>query len=298
LLKKPLNAAGRKPTTNFIYSTGTILKKIDLTLYMKLASNIRVLNNNVLDFEKSNPRQVTLELAMFEITLDAFIKKEKEIENENILPELVDLKKSISEFLATYYTPKLPNEFDTKPFLEVSFIYKSLKVLETVLLSDLIKKHAYRVTQKDEYNPDILVNSGIKIFPKGIREKFNRQTEFDINMGLRCLAFELPTAFGFHFFRAVETLIVQLYLKRVGSDPPENRRNWDVYIKILEGKDAIKPNEPSSPEIIEMLRDLKNNHRNPLLHPEDNLDHEEAVVLLGLLKSVIYKLVKEINDLK
>ena len=45
------------------------------------------------------------------------------------------------------------------------------------------------------------------------------------------------------------------------------------------------------------LTQLKDLHRNSLAHPEDILDLEEAISLLGIVQSVITEMLKEMPDI-
>jgi hypothetical protein len=99
----------------------------------------------------------------------------------------------------------------------------------------------------------------------------------------RCLAFDLPTACGFHCLRAMEATTVQ-YLKLKSVTAPG--RDLGQYVKTLVSIGA----DPATTDLIEQLR---KHHRNPLMHPEDTLDVPQALAVFDLTKSAIILLVKD-----
>lgn len=64
--------------------------------------------------------------------------------------------------------------------------------------------------------------------------------------------------------------------------PKENNRNMGIYINLLDEK------ELGEKRVRVALRDLKDLHRNPLIHPGHDLDTvEEAIDLLGAIRAAI-----------
>jgi hypothetical protein len=49
----------------------------------------------------------------------------------------------------------------------------------------------------------------------------------------------------------------------------------------------------ASKQITDLLQIVKDNYRNPLMHPEDTLDVDEAISLFGLGQSVIEALYRD-----
>jgi hypothetical protein len=102
----------------------------------------------------------------------------------------------------------------------------------------------------------------------------------------KCLAFERFTSSGFHSLRSLESVIKQYVLTATGKLPPLNRQNWEEYIDVLG-----KSNAPA--EILGTLRSIKDNHRNPLMHPEDILDERGAISIFQLAGISIGELVDD-----
>jgi len=104
----------------------------------------------------------------------------------------------------------------------------------------------------------------------------------------RCIAFELPTAAGFHVARATETIILKL-MDAAGM-PPLASRNWGAYVNVLK-KSSV---DAKITEHIDQVREL---HRNPLIHPEESLDMSEALVLWTVCIGLIGAMYREMDRL-
>ncbi len=51
-----------------------------------------------------------------------------------------------------------------------------------------------------------------------------------------------------------------------------------------------------SAKVLSCLQQIKDLHRNPLMHPEETLTLEEAISLFGICQSAISAMLKEIPD--
>jgi hypothetical protein len=75
-----------------------------------------------------------------------------------------------------------------------------------------------------------------------------------------------------------------------GKEPKPKMRNWHAYIKRLEDAGAKQ-------EITKFLDHLRDSYRNPVLHPEENVSEDQAIVLFGACVSVVMLMVEEIGRL-
>jgi len=102
----------------------------------------------------------------------------------------------------------------------------------------------------------------------------------------KCLAFERYTSSGFHALRGVECVIRQYIVKLTGSLPL--KRDWGNYIKVLTDNGA----DPSLIAVIDNIRTLD---RNPLMHPEDWLNVDEAIGIFIISQTAVVRLVAGIK---
>lgn len=160
---------------------------------------------------------------------------------------------------------------------------------ESVLLATLRTSQMYYVSPKGGYNTLYLTENGHLIFPRSLKDKVPQAIP-DINHATRCIAFELPTAAGFHLHRANEA-VLRVYWDNVtgGLERPKNGNMGD-YLRELsrlgKGRESVRNH----------LKSIKDFHRNPLMHPEQSLDTiDEAITLLASIRSSIGYMLEEIT---
>ena len=164
----------------------------------------------------------------------------------------------------------------------------SLNAFESVLGAEFGVSDMYLVAKKRGYDTTELIERGTVLFPADLTLKVPA-TQLDIEQGARCLAFELPTAAGFHFHRANESVLHRYYDAVTGGKPRPSSRNIGDYLQELNKLNV------GSLVVKSALKDLKDLHRNPLIHPEHTIDDiDEAIALLGSIHCVIVHMLKEI----
>ena len=167
-------------------------------------------------------------------------------------------------------------------------IRKTTEEFETVLSAELQSLNTYFVSKKGIYSTQELIERTENFVPESIRKQLPEQCVIDIRQAGKCLAFDIPTAAAFHILRATES-VIRLYYKNItGHMPKPKLRNWGAYIKNLEAAGADK-------KITAFLDHIREMHRNPILHPEEMLSSEEAMVLLGAASSSIVQMINEIQ---
>jgi len=111
----------------------------------------------------------------------------------------------------------------------------------------------------------------------------------DLQQATRCIAFELPTAAGFHLHRANESVIGCYWDVVSDGKPRPKEKNMGVYLRQMEKENF------GDEKIRSALKDIKNLHRNPLIHPEHSLDNvDDAIDLMGAIRAVVGSMLKEI----
>ena len=71
------------------------------------------------------------------------------------------------------------------------------------------------------------------------------------------------------------------------------RRYKEIGVSKVLG--ALKSHRAGEPAVLSALKDLKDLHRNPLIHPEHTLeDVDEAIALLGSIHAVVVRMLKAI----
>jgi hypothetical protein len=170
------------------------------------------------------------------------------------------------------------------------FITENLKSFETVMAAELQTLDSYFVSKKGIYSTADLIERTEEAISESLRPRLPSQAILDFREAGKCLAFDVFTAAGFHVLRATDAVLRSYYAKFVGKPPSEKQRNWGAFLRVL-GKCNPGPN-PKTMSMVDQIRDL---HRNPIIHPEDNLNGDEALVLFDLCKAAIIAMAMELG---
>lgn len=202
----------------------------------------------------------------------------------NLLQDPVSLQvcRSAAEEIISTTTKFVPDELskwsdvkdDKRVGLWATILGSEIDSFSTVLKAECETLDTYMVSQKGAYSTAVLIERAEIALPEDTRKKLDKIVITDIREAGRCLAFDLPTAVGFHILRAVESVMRTLYLQ-VKQQLSEHKKpqNWGGYIEKLREAQVDQ-------KIIDVLGGIKNQYRNPLAHPDAVLDVNEATVLL------------------
>lgn len=152
--------------------------------------------------------------------------------------------------------------------------------VQTLLDGELAVQSVYHIWPKRAYDTNLLIEQATRIFSADIRKWLTQEECYNVEQAGKCLAFEVPTAAAFHLMRAAESTIRRYYAIVIGKLPKPKARNWGVYINNLKAAGADQ-------KIMFALEQVKELHRNPVIHPEAQVSLDEALSLLGLIDSVI-----------
>jgi hypothetical protein len=171
-------------------------------------------------------------------------------------------------------------------FYEAYSLTSALAEFEHVLNAEMSLSNLYLVTKKRGYDTDDLIHSGLALFPDDLAIKAP-EAIYDILQGTRCLAFELSTASGFHLHRANEAILRRYYDVVSSGAPRPNGRNMGDYLAVL------RENKWGDDVVLSSLRDLKDLHRNPLIHPEHSIESvDDAIALMNSIHACINRMLK------
>jgi hypothetical protein len=170
-------------------------------------------------------------------------------------------------------------------------ITRDAKELETLLKAELENLDTYFVSTQMGYKTSVLISTGEELFYDSLRTYISDDVKEDLRSAARCLAFELPTAVGFHILRAVEGMVLDvLDAKGVPRPKKPSERGLAKYIE------ALKTHVDS--KILLPLDQIRSLHRNELMHPDVTLSMEEAASLFEVSKAAMTTLLLELKKQK
>lgn len=186
---------------------------------------------------------------------------------------------------------KLENEFSSWQYAEIS---RKIDAFKSVFEAECRDVDVYSVSQIGIYRTSALVSEADKLIPEQFHKLLPGGTEDEFRNAGKCLAFDLPTACGFHALRGLE-LVMDAYITSFGVDT-KSLRSWSDYIKsaqslIERGEGERKP----SARVTAMLDRMRQLDRNPLMHPRETVDTVSADQLFRLCAATVVEMVKDMT---
>lgn len=167
-------------------------------------------------------------------------------------------------------------------------IHRAFHGAQRALADALPKLHAYILTKKRGYDLDILIESPEDLLSANSQRLLSSYLLDNWREAGRCLAFEVPTAAGFHLLRVTEAVIRKYHKAITGKEFPDEAGGVGVaaYLRSIRGK--------ASENVVAALSQLRAVHRNPTMHPGPLMDADDANSLVGLCVSVIDTIASDI----
>jgi hypothetical protein len=166
---------------------------------------------------------------------------------------------------------------------EAQELSEALKNFEISLQSDFAVRDTFICSPKAAYSTTLLAEQGETLVSEGANDLVKSMKQ-DLHDAGRCMAFELPTAAAFHFFRAVEAMVCAYgeFVRDRAFTQHEKKRGLGGYANSLKEKSLHVDLRITT--AIEQLALL---HRNPTMHPEIHISNTEVRATVGIVVSVI-----------
>ena len=186
--------------------------------------------------------------------------------------------KTLIDALNSYFEKYDPAK--VLPAYEIATLKQLFEQYRIAFLAEVGVLNAYFVTQKAGFDTRSLLLWGENCFPADLKAKVP-EALYDAREAAKCLAYEQATACGFHVFRALESVLRRYHSAVTGGVAPPKVRNIGVYI------DSLRRTKKGNLKILASLTQIKDLHRNPLIHPEAVFSVEDAIGALGIVRSVM-----------
>lgn len=274
------------------------MKRVNLLEYLELAESAQTAKR-ALSLDKARAADIYFGVLNLGRSLDSFTKDDTGFGTSKRLAS--ELSAEIAEFTENHAFPR--GEFNAELFNEElnswewGGLAKKLDMFRSVLEAECHDVDIYSVGQISIYKTADLVSAGSNIIPNEYHSEISPDAlrEFD-NAG-KCLAFDLPTACGFHALRGLE-LMMGDYLSAFGVST-KRLRTWNMYIQAAK-KLIDEPNTQFKPsaKVAAMLDRMRELDRNPLMHPRDTLDSLGADQLFKLCAITICEMVRDLRGVR
>jgi hypothetical protein len=229
--------------------------------------------------------------------------------NAELMPESVKAASALIETLMTFRK----GENQQVSSWNESAIIGSYRTFQTHLKAELNDLPVFLIENTRAYTPKILIEQSHKVWSKDAAQMLESlpTAQTDIAEAAKCLAFDRPTATGFHALRAVEEVTRCYYSMITGRSYVERdpQTNQTIHFRTLAAmKNELKialPNLQKKedvghlPLILVLLEQLTELYRNPLDHPElPELKPDEGVDVFNHAINVISEIFREIRTRK
>jgi len=179
------------------------------------------------------------------------------------------------------------------PAWQWQWLTSTIKEFETVFAEEMRETATYFVPRRGIYWTPALVDTADETFPKDLLPYIPEKAKDDWRAAGRCLAFSLLSASGFHVARAVEACL-EAYYGLFSGKHGETLHSWYDYIKAL--KDIAEANPTPCPlkKTLVELDQMREDYRNPIVHPRVRLNEGDARMLFANGESLIIAMAQEI----
>lgn len=280
---------------------GSSVEKINLPFFYQLGALLNPLTKmqvepkDRIDFLLAavNAKATIVELCKMDVGLSVCILSAK------ALMEAVD--QSFDAWKATVSKEKTKDSEDNLD-AACKLVIERAKTFETVLSQELPMLSAYYVTQTGIYKTSDLIERAAKDIPEPILDKLNSSIIYEVTQAGRCLAFDVPTACGFHMLRATEAVLHEYYIAVCKPKNQKKLDSWAAYIVSLHKRTEDAKCKAELKEhiarVLALLKQVKNQDRNQIMHPELVLDTNQAHILFKITTTAIMVMADKLHKPK
>jgi hypothetical protein len=165
--------------------------------------------------------------------------------------------------------------------------------LDTILEHELRELPTYVIEKVGIYDTDDLLTKADTMFVANLVPHIPAKSLGDVKKAGSCLGFELHTASGFHGYRAVDEMLRAYCTHFTGGLP--RQKDWGSFIQAVRNMPAGSARMPNS-RTIELIDRIRAEDRNPLIHPETDLDADEARNAFDLCRTAITFMAQDIKN--
>lgn len=242
---------------------------------------------------KDKPMNILGLLSPAKVVLEKFLSEIKNVpmpKSRETAKNLYDFTKPLCQKL---YKAMQANRIHVLSVDDVMRLTELLTSFEEELEHEVRIVNVFAIPDRDNYSITGLIDQGENVLPEGVRQAVTSFVRNEFHEAGKCIAFSLPTAAGFHLLRALEAVLRQYYdVMSGGKSRPKQKHGQDAamgaYINAIEQYGV-------DPKSISVLREIKDLHRNPRIHPEDVMSMNDAIGLLGVVVSAIQRMVDDMR---
>ncbi len=225
--------------------------------------------------------------------LDGWIKGDS-FALETSKNDAVRLLGKISALFSKYYIDasskqlKTPSGEDRVDAHEMALLYSLVEKFEHALAAELSHAPTYMASKRGIYSTYDLIENAYQCFSPSMREALPEASLTEFNLAGRALAFGLGTAAAVHLLRAIELVLKRYFEMFSGTSVAKTERSYSIYLKKLAMLSDDENNERRPDKrLLQMLAQIKEHYRTPLINPDSVITVEQATSLFALATAAI-----------
>jgi len=236
--------------------------------------------------------------------LDGFIKGDPFVLESSKADATRLLNKLSSIFNRYFIDPatkqlKNPTGEDRIDAHEISLLVSLVEKFEHALAAELNRAPTYLAGKRGIYSTFDLAENARAIFAKDLQDVIPPAALNEFDLAGRALVFGLGTAAALHMLRAIEITLKPYYELFASAAGAKSERNYTIYLKKLvaladEDEVAFRPDK----RVVQMLAQIKDHYRNPLITAESSITLDDALSLFGMASALIALMGRAIREQK
>jgi hypothetical protein len=171
---------------------------------------------------------------------------------------------------------------------ELALLRTLVEKFEHALAAELNRAPTYVAGKCGIYSTYDLAENAQDIFSDALRASIPVTSQNEFASAGRALAFSLGTAAVVHTLRSIEIMLRSYYECFAGSQPAKTERNFSMYLKkLITMADEDDRDHRPDKRVVQMLAQVKDHYRNPLVTADVIVSVDEATQLFGMASAII-----------
>lgn len=210
-------------------------------------------------------------------------------QQHTIFPDTLGQAKDVLVWINVIMPPDQPVQNRPLEYAELLELTQAINRTVTTFETESTKKYIVGLEPQRALQPYTLIEQIETAIAPQCWKRLSGITKREIEECGKCLAFERYTAVGFHILRSVENELKDYVCLLTYARPA--KRDLGYYIETLKSHSA-------DAKLLAALDSIRSLDRNPLMHPEDWLEKDDAIGIFNIAQVALERLIADMERKK